>query len=290
MKQLCVYTKSTKRLHLTLEHSFENNLGLSRIKELYQNQKLDYVYFGNDLCENKIPSIAEIDEMISYLDKKNLKFVFVTPNVTMFGMQKVKEILSFFSNQKVFFDVVFNDWGVFSLIKKEYQQFSLIAGRLLHGMIKDPRINLEQVKKTLTPVGEKYFKSSNGLSKKYQKMLLDVHVVRLELDNPPQGLHIGETLIPISMYVPYGIVTRGRICMFREGNDAGTGNYRVDGSCDNLCKNYYQRMWTEVPGQVGDSSHVELFRQGNAIEYFNDNLNYIINSSYIDRIIYQPDF
>lgn len=250
------------------------------------------VYFGNEFCENLIPAITKLKEIYFYATGKNKNFTFVTPFVTNSGIRKTESLLEFLNRQNNV-EVVFNDWGVFKLIKNNFNNLKPILGRLLTKQRRDPRILKillnkqvfkeffsEDKKKKLiifpkkTPQSVfKYFQSSMINAKIFQNYLLSQGITRVEIDNLAWKMNVKlDKNIGVSVYLPYGYITTTRKCGLL------TLTYAA---CKKECKKYYL--------QLGDKSlPVPFYSIGNTIFYKSS----IPSDDYleklgVDRVVYQ---
>jgi len=267
--------------------SFTNNFRLIK-------KDIDRLYFGNEFCENLIPSLSELKKTYFYVKEKNINFTLVTPFVTNSGLKKIEPLLSFLDKQKDS-EVVFNDWGVFSLMKNKFNNLKLVLGRLLTKQRRDPRIIKillnKQVRREIFSPDKKnkliilpkktpkslfvHFQSSLINADIFQRFILAQGISRVEVDNLiwEMNLKINKN-IGISIYLPFGYITTTRKC--------AKLTFAYDG-CKKECKNFYFEFKKKnIP--------VPLYSIGNTIFYRSKfpNIKYLRILG-IDRIVFQPN-
>lgn len=267
-----------------------------KVEELIGKEKFTRIYFGNEFCEFLIPSKKDIDVLVEKIKEKNLDFTLVTPVVTDYGLGKIQEVIEYLYELDINnFEVVFNDWGTMQLIKEKYNNLTLIAGRVLDKTPRDPRVKKDDYSYYFTEEGQSYIKKSSISSISYQNILIKNNIMRAELDLLPQGYEMNNCNIDVnvSLYIPYGFVTTGRLCMVR---NLGSDNKFCFGEkkCSHNCKKYDQLMVKQIDTYIDLSDKekvcvLELFRKGNTVFYENRNLNEIDNYNFYHRIVYQPN-
>lgn len=245
------------------------------------------IYIGNDYCEKNLKS-NEIIKLIEFY--KNKKITLLLPFLTDIGLKKVILILKTLDKYKLkSFEIVFNDWGTFYYLRKNYPKMKLVLGRLLTKQRKDPRMDIILKNK------QEHFKvfknavSSNIVqTKKVPTSLLDLfsinmvetdemidfllknNVSRIEIDNLIWSMSSNlSKKIKVSLYFPYVLLTLTRYC--------GAINNKYEKICNNDC--------IKQKKQISD----KFFIKGNALYYKNDVLpnKNIINLNNIDRLVYQ---
>lgn len=241
--------------------------------------KYNRLYFGNEFCQVRIPTLEEVKSSIEFAEDNNLKFTFVTPYVTNNGLIKIKVILDYLAAYKEDIEIVVNDWGVFYHINNHYKKFQVIIGRLLTKQRRGPRIL--NVMDKISKDALEHFKSSNMDSEEIYDYLSEKCVKRAEFDNLLQGINLEHVKLKKSLYYPYVYVTTTRLCMT---NTMG-GIYKTDQigiqPCNRECESYttYLRHST-IP--------TDLIVKGNTQFVINKTLPDLEEKD-IDRLIYQPE-
>lgn len=252
------------------------------------------VYFGAEFCQYKIPLNKTLQEIIEHVESLRLAFTYVTPCVTDPYLAKLKkhfEILTTYDNV----EIVFNDWGVFNLLKREYPAFTLSLGRLLAKQKKDPRllplvkrskdetrITVSQEMRIVTNILQpppkiiEYYQSSNINTGLFLKYLIDNKVNRVEVDNLLHGM-IGKRndALRVSLYMPYGYITLGRICTTRmvAGDDYAIHDCRRRPCRDAAYKLKY------------DGCDFTVFLRGNVQYFYKSELPENLAELGVDRVV-----
>ncbi len=262
------------------------------IDVLNKIQKSDILYFGNEFCQNIIPSKLHINKAFKWALKNNVQFVFVLPYITNDKVKTADNLLQFLNNKKQIVEIVFNDWGTLSLILK-YKNLKPVLGRLLTKQRKDPiaeniienrqnkiKIAVIDGKKTII----KAKKVPPALKTYFQKSFLDVpHVMdfmkgnnikRYELDLLPWGIKIKtDKKIKLSIYYPYVNITTTRYC--------GAVNLKYTKICSKICKSQIIEAGT-------NKLKYPYIIKGNAVFYkaSKDILDKTVRAGNIDRIVF----
>ncbi len=252
------------------------------------------IYFGAEFCQYRIPGVETLEEVINNARSRGLAFTYVTPWVTDSYLAKLKEHFELLKGHNNV-EVVFNDWGVFNLLRREYSSFSLILGRLLTKQKKDPRlIPLIERDKNVTITSEgaetrvvtnilnlppkvvEYYESSNINTERFSGYLLKNAIHRAEVDNLLHGINIGKNAeLKVSLCMPYGYITVGRICTTKMILE---DDYRIQTCHDESCRGKAFSLKYE-------GCDFTVFLQGNAQYFFNDQLPQNIAETAVDRIV-----
>ncbi len=274
-----------------MKNKFEKALLINRIKDIRENTTR--VYFGNEFCENLIPILDTLKKWYFFIKTKNKEFTFVTPFVTNIGLKKLESLLAFLNYQKNN-EVVFNDWGVFKLMKDNFKNLNPVLGRLLTKQCRDPRMLkiflhkqktreiLSSGKETKTIVFPKkiphtlfmHYQASVINAPIFQKYLLSQDINRVEIDNLIWEMNVKvDKNIKVSIYLPYGYIATTRLC------GKLTLTYTA---CKKECKKYFLRLKDE-------SLPVPFYGIGNTVFYKSQiPSNKYLEKLGIDRIVYQP--
>lgn len=274
-----------------MKSKFEKALFIYRMKDVRNN--IARIYFGNEFCQNLIPTLDTLKRWYFFTRAKNKEFSFVTPFVTDLGLKKLKNLMAFLNCQgKV--EVVFNDWGVFTLIKDNFANLNPVLGRLLTKQRRDPRMlkifsNKQKPREIISPdkknktilfpkrVPSTLFEHYRGCVINvpiFQKYLLSQGINRAEIDNLVWQMKVKVNKnIGLSIYLPYGYITTTRMC--------GELTLTYD-ACKKECKRYFLQLENE-------SLPVPFYGIGNTV-FYRSNLpsNEYLEKLGIDRIVYQP--
>lgn len=253
------------------------------------------LYFGQEFCEKALLRPKELLLAIDKAVEHGMEFTLVTPYVTERGLRELKllfqELVQILPNC----EVVVNDWGILHLLKGEFPTLSPILGRLLNKAWRDPRIN------SYLPIHNqedffKPFQSSNLTSPLVKDLLESLKIERVELDNLPQGLdaRISEMGYLTSLYLPYGCITSGRICLLGSWGLETREKFKApQSSCGQKCRFCWLEM-KDTSNRVPASSEWRILQKGNTVFYlqldsFLNNSLEQVKSLGIDRIVLQPE-
>jgi len=272
----------------------EEALYINNPKQLRDLSGLSRIYYGAEFCENKIPDLNKIKRVFSLVKKSHKKFTFLIPYMTNSGLSRIPPLLEYLDAQDDDVEVIFNDWGVFKLIRERFKRIKPILGRLLTKQRRDPRayiilLNRQKAKRVIDQKAKKTFiiipkKVPSSLYKHFkasvinvpifQRFLLDNGIRRVEIDNLVWDMKIK---IPkemgVSVYLPYAYVTTTRLC--------GLINLTYT-ACKKECQRYYLSF-------KSDLSSVPFYIRGNTVFYKSEipGERYLKQRN-IDRIVWEP--
>lgn len=252
----------------------------------YMDKGIEYVYFGNEFCEYKIPTIDQLKRMLDICKTDGILCVLVTPVVSDYGINKLSDLIDCLINNSITIPVVINDMGVFELIKRKKYSGECIVGRILEKSNHDCRASREEFDNYYGENGKKFAKTP-GIISDYSKMIFDGYGVdRYEFDLPKVGFEL-----PIhgnySLYWPYSYLTTGRVCMFRSLDLSGRDKFLVgDVGCGKLCTKYKVEKRKPINGYLPEKkAEMFLFQKGNTVYFINDDVD--LNLEYFNRLIIQ---
>ncbi|MFA5039288.1 MAG: hypothetical protein WC732_06370 [Candidatus Omnitrophota bacterium] len=205
-------------------------------KALFENtpkppvKDIDRLYFGNEFCEGLIPGLSVVKARQAFAQRSGKPLTFVTPYVTDKGLTRLYGIFKYLNKlDKV--EVVFNDWGVFSMLREEFSNLVPVMGRLLTRQRRDPRILRilagkqkrilveDKGKRVLLapkPAPEtllSYHRSCGINAPWFQDFLLSRGIRRVEVDNLLWGMDLKlKPGMSLSVYYPFGYISTGRQC------------------------------------------------------------------------------
>jgi hypothetical protein len=277
-----------------LDHSCGSIADLLRTSLL--PEKLKGIYFGVEFCQRLIPTSDELIEALHLARAAGLSFSFLTPPVTDPGIETLRCRFSDLSGESSVerdIEVVVNDWGVLNLLKESFPVLKPVFGRMMNKMVRDPRVAPYYVSERAPSGGLTALRQSSITNPWFRRTLVEWGVERHEFDNLFQGIQMDEggEEIFLSVYIPYGYVTTGRICMpgsFALGKADKFTEYM---GCRRECKRFTHRLLnTRSPFSNKD---MELIQRGNTIFYPNpwNRLESVLAGDAgeaVDRIVYQP--
>lgn len=170
--------------------------------------------FGNEFCEHLIPSAAALKAALNIAQARGLEFTLLTPYVSNAGVAALRPLFETLAQQGGG-EVVFNDWGVLNLLRREFPALTPVQGRLLNKALRDPRVTTQYAAAPAPLAALEALQRSNLDCESYTALLTRLGVETIELDNLPQGndLSFAERGIRVGVYLPFGFISTSRICM-----------------------------------------------------------------------------
>jgi len=169
------------------------------------------LYFGAEFCSWALPSLVQIEAALATARTAGLPFTLLTP---ILREETLAELNTLFSALKPLLqsddEVVISDFGALSLVRERLPQVNVVLGRALSGQKRGPRIeHLE-----MSDEAREYFRQGSWYSREAVKLLHELGVDRVELDNLIQGLAPLPQELRGSLHTPYAMVTSSRNCPF----------------------------------------------------------------------------
>jgi len=237
----------------------------------------DRLYFGNELCERLIPDLSALTDAARWAEERGIPLTLVTPFVTDQGIAAVEKLIKQAESIDCLDEVVFNDWGIFTLLRGWDKRFSLLLGRLLTKQKRGPRI-LNMMKK-VPPEMLVHFRRFSADSNISGQFLKGEGVKRIELDNTLQGIERTNTL-PASLYLPYAYISTTRYCLTAY-SDSDSTYFRDIGPCQRQCREYsFELKHGNMP--------VTLLLKGNTYFFENRSIPDNLEELVVNRIVNMP--
>lgn len=258
----------------------EQAIFISKTENLkYVNSKYTRLYFGNEFCQQLIPSLEDVRIISDFVSNQKMKFSLVTPYVTDDGIETLRPLFETVTSSFYDAEVVINDWGILRLLRDEFDGLTLVLGRLLTKQKRGPRIL--SVKDKVPPAMIQHFKESNIDVPILSDFLVNNGIDRVELDNLLQGIAREDPSLKASLYFPFAYVTTTRFCL-TASSERKVMFMRSISSCNKECQRYTFRLRHK-------NMPIDLFLKGNAQFFKNSRMPDNLDSSNIDRIVYEPE-
>ena len=259
----------------------EQAIFISKIENLkYFRAHFSRLYFGNEFCEQLIPSVTELDQVLDFVSENSLDFTFVTPYLTDNGLRRLDSLLQVIAKKRPSSEVIFNDYGVLRILRSRYDELEPVMGRLLNRMKRGPRLMMVIDRLPQTTV--EYFKSSNLTVPALSEFLNNNGVRRVELDNVLQGFDFSLDNLSASLYLPFACVTTTRLCLANSCDISEKEEMVGVFPCKRECQKYTFYLRSEIMPVV-------LIRKGNTIFFENRALPDNIEEKGINRIVTEPE-
>lgn len=91
--------------------------------------KYHSVYIGSEFCENKLPSIKDIEILNKTFNKENI--IITTPILSQKKLLLLKDTLTYLYNNNLIKGVVINDWGLLEFVRNNLKNLDISIGRFI---------------------------------------------------------------------------------------------------------------------------------------------------------------
>ena len=248
--------------------------------------------YGNEFCEHLIPSPQQLEALLSAADKRQMGLTLLTPYVSDAGIESLKPLFEMLS-EKGASEVVFNDWGVLNLLRREFPRLKPVQGRLMNKSLRDPRVTGVYAASDAPAPALVSLRRSNLDCTSYTGFLSGLGVESVELDNLPQGvdLSFAQDGMKASAYVPFGFISTSRICMAAGIHYDKRDKFQPGAPCHHECQTHLlEYTYTNTPFGNRDQ---KFYLKGNSYFYVHTEsmLRLLFEQSLsglIDRMVFQP--
>jgi hypothetical protein len=225
-----------------------------------------HLYFGSEFCSWTFPDTKTILQALETTRRHDLVFCLVTPVVSEPFLPRLQETLKTILPKLTGQDeVIASDLGTFRLVREISNDVNLVAGRVLSGQKRGPRI----LDLDLNDDEVDYFQRGTWYQQEAVAFLSEYGINRIELDNLLQGIAPLPEGLTGTLHRPWAMVTLSRNCPYRE--TGGTGP--CPGGCGQVMK--LTTPQTQMP----------LFQAGNSQFLQNETLPENLPALGIDRIV-----
>ena len=250
---------------------------ISKVDNLkYCDQNFSRLYFGNEFCQHLLPTPQELKDVLDLTH--SFDFTLVTPYVTDEGLTNLEHLLDLLSQRRQGSEVVFNDWGVFNVLREHYPCFEPVMGRPLNKMKRGPR--LMTVLDNIPENTAEYFRGSNLSAPLFRRFLRENGVRRVEFDNVLQGIDFDFEGMELSLYMPFAYVTTTRACLVNACDIPEKRELVGIFPCQRECQRYTFYLKSEV-------MPVTLVRRGNTLFFENEDIPQGL--SRVSRVVVEPE-
>lgn len=249
--------------------------------------------YGNEFCESLIPAPECLGEAMKAARDHGLNLTFVTPYVTDAGIARLRPHFDLLSQNGSGSEVVFNDWGVLNLLKRDYPDLTPVQGRLMNKSLRDPRITGVYAASNAEGPALVTLRRSNADCASYIDLLLSMGVSTIELDNLPQGndLSFAGDKVKISIYIPFGFISTSRVCMAAGLHYRRQDKFQPGARCRHECQTHLiEYAYTNSPFGNRDQ---KFLLKGNT--YFYSHTETMLRGLFdqaavglVNRITFQP--
>jgi len=256
---------------------FAAQWGAAALRDHYADAALTALYFGTEFCQELLPGSSETEAFCAHCDTHNLEAVLLTPIVTHKGLRRIDRLLGSLTGRGWFPAVVFNDWGVFDLLRKSYSSLPLRMGRLMNRGLRDPRLAMQAM-------GFNGENTARGAGLRKLVTSLGVCAVESDADLEPGFLGSGDDGFERTLHVPFTFVASGRNCLEKAAAmPAGRGAFTqgLKSGCKAPCRGVYRR-------ESRADTQRPLWRAGNTL-FFTAPPEWILRHlALADRLVFHP--
>jgi len=247
--------------------------------------------YGNEFCEHLIPSLPQLEPVLTAAGEREMGVTLLTPYVSDAGIEGLKPLFEMLS-QNGGSEVVFNDWGVLNLLRREFPDLKPVQGRLMNKSLRDPRVTGVYAASDAPAPALVSLRRSNLDCVSYTGFLSGLGVDSVELDNLPQGVDLSfADGVKASAYVPFGFISTSRICMAAGIHYDKRDKFQPGAPCHHECQTHLlEYAYTNTPF---DNRDQKFYLKGNSYFYVHTEamlrgLFEQSRSGLIDRIVFQP--
>jgi hypothetical protein len=274
-----------------LDPVLELTLGL--LDEYFGHVAFSRCVYGNEFCEHLIPSPEKLREVVAAADNAGLPLAFLTPYCSDAGIEALKPLLHLLSLNRRPVEVVFNDWGVLNLLRREFPELIPVQGRLMNKSLRDPRVTGIYASSESPAPALVSLRRSNLDCSTYTGFLAGMGIHSVELDNLPQGTDFGfaDDGMKARVYFPFGFISTSRICMAAGLHYRKRNKFQPGAPCRHECQSHLlEYSYTNSPFGNRDQ---KFYLKGNT--YFYAHSEEMLRSLFqqaraglIERLIFQP--
>jgi hypothetical protein len=176
-----------------------------------------------------------------------MRFTLLTPYVSDAGIELLKPLFELL-NEGGACEVVFNDWGVLNLLRRDFSRLKPVQGRLMNKSLRDPRVTGVYAASVAPAPALVSLRRSNLDCTSYTRFLSGLGIDSVELDNLPQGvdLSFAENGVRASAYVPFGFISTSRICMAAGIHYDKRDKFQPGTSCHHECQTHLSNTLTRI--------------------------------------------
>jgi len=247
--------------------------------------------FGNEFCEHLLPSAESMAASASAAHARGLQFTFLTPYVSDAGIRQLRALFQAVPDGA---EVVFNDWGVLNVLRRDFPRLAPVQGRLLNKSLRDPRVmgvyGETPAAGAAAAATRDALRRSNLDCASYTGLLERLGVSGVEMDNLPQGA-VYDARLPVAVYLPFGFISTSRVCMaaglhYRKGD-----KFQPGAPCRHQCQTHLlEYTYTNSPFHNSDQ---KFHLKGNT--YFYTHTEPMLQSLFeqaaagrVNRLVFQP--
>ena len=240
----------------TLASAFKSpaDICASAFQKLGPDAQLTALYFGSEFCQELIPVANDAETFFVHCAAHDLEAVLLTPLVTHKGLNRLTRLLNDLASRQCFPSVVFNDWGVFELLRTKYPDLPRHMGRLMNRGLRDPRLDIQAK-------GADGENTERGAGIRKLATSLGVSAVESDADLEPGFLGAGSDGLTRTLHVPFTFVSSGRNCLEKAAaapEGKGIFTHGLQSGCSAPCRGICRQ-------ELRQDTQKQMWRAGNTL-------------------------
>lgn len=243
----------------------------------------DALHFGNEFCEQLLPSYENLRAALRWAEQHQLAFSLVTPSLADQGLGQLRALLPLLPRGT---PVVCNDYGVIELLIQEFKSLKPVAGRQLHKVLKDPRLpGADWVRAVPTPQHD---------DPALLTLMHRLGVTGREIDLGPwaEAADLVSGALPLAIHFPYAYILKGRICRMGALQLPTQEKFTPGQTCRHECLKYFSR---KRRGEKRLATEPDTIARGNSLfQRYNQQqeqlLSDAMHKAQIKRLIFFGDW
>lgn len=227
------------------------------------------LYFGSEFCPWTFPPVRSIRAALAAAHSAGWRFTLATPVLVEPFLPRLEKTLAQILPLLTEGDeVLVSDLGAIGMVREITPEATVVLGRVLSGQKRGPEI----LALALSEAQRSYFRQGSWYPAEGGRLLEEVAIGRIELDNLLQGIAPVPPPLCASLHYPFAFVTSSRNCPFR----------RVSGEpvCAGGCGEVFQLESARTP--------VPLLQGGNTQFLRHDRLPENPAGLGVDRLVWHP--
>lgn len=248
-------------------------------------------YLGSEVCEHLLPAAAALEAAIAASRAGGQSVSVVVPPVGPRGAKRAVELLAQVAVAAPGTEIVANDWGVLAAAARD-ERLVPVLGRCLHRVLREPRL-AEALGPSAPEAAREALGGGPWASAAFATLRARLRIARLEVDVPPIPIAARSFPpdLPVSLWVPYGLVATGRACLsasVHRGPEVLGASRFAPGPCRRECRR--ARVTLSAPRAV--RGPLALALAGNTVFYEHDDelaarARQMLAELPVDRIVWQ---
>lgn len=190
---------------------YDRALALSILDKNLSLEGYDRFYFGAEFCSWAMPGKREILRARQLARHAGVAFTLMTPVLREETVAELADLFAMLAEDwQPTDEILISDFGTLEPAGLHLPQATIILGRALSGQKRGPRIE----GLSLSEEAVAYFQGGSWYGKEAVRLLAEIGIARIELDNLLQGVAPLPGDVKGSLHVPWLLVTSSRNCPY----------------------------------------------------------------------------